>query len=96
MKTKDICPKCGSQVVGFQYAYDSKFHYDGVSEYRCVNTVSVLGEKKTCDYRIGRWCGRDLTGAEMEPKDCTVPYGHPMEMTIDQGNDELKYSPPVR
>lgn len=93
-KTNQTCPKCNKELVAMQYGYDSKFHYDGVSEYFCP--AGVTNDATKSHYRIGRWYGRDLTGAEMEPKDCSVPYGHPMEMTIEQGNDESRYSPEVR
>jgi hypothetical protein len=78
MTKKQTCPKCGKELVGLEYTHDSKFHYDGVSELMCP----------TGHYRIGRWCGRTLTDHEREPKDCMVPFAHPMEMIIEQGSGD--------
>jgi Zn ribbon nucleic-acid-binding protein len=51
------CPRCGERtIVGIEYAYGDREHYDGVSEWRCV----------TCGYRQGRWTGRELGEGDVE------------------------------
>lgn len=63
------CPDCKAGVMMVQYAPSDKYHYDGVSEYEC---------KKQCGWRIGRWCGARLIGAEVEPAFCEGrANGHP-------------------
>ncbi len=50
------CPKCGStNIIGVEYAYDSPYYYDGVSEWQCE-----------CGYREGRFSGRELKDGEYE------------------------------
>lgn len=51
------CPKCGShEVGGVEYSYDSPQHYDGVSEWHCME----------CHTRWGRWSGKILGEHEVE------------------------------
>lgn len=70
------CPKCdGDAIVAIEYAYPSKFRYDGISEFMCYD----------CKYRQGRFCGQELTGSEMEPAFCEGKKKHPHEVII---NDE--------
>jgi hypothetical protein len=47
-----------SRVIGCEYTYDNPNRYDGVSEWRCPD----------CDYREGRWSGKELKGAEFEKR----------------------------
>jgi hypothetical protein len=52
---KSTC--CDSpNIVMVQYHWESKNHYDGVSEYKCTN----------CGYRQGRWSGKELGEDEEE------------------------------
>lgn len=55
------CPKCSADICFVQYSYDSKCHYDGVSEEVCMDD---------CGYRIGRWCRQELKSDEIEPPYC--------------------------
>ena len=51
------CGKCGGgNLVAVEYGYDEPEHYDGVSEWVCMD----------CGYRVGRWSGRVLTGDDRE------------------------------
>lgn len=51
-------PKCcGELMTAVEYPWDDPNHYDGISEYRCMN----------CGYRKGRWSGRELKENESEP-----------------------------
>jgi len=53
------CPKCGSKdLMSQEYSWDSKEHYDGISEYHCT----------ICGARIGRWTGNILKDGELEPR----------------------------
>ena len=53
------CPKCGSHnVIGLEYSYDMKEHYDGISEWTCGD----------CKYREGRWTGKELKDNEVEKR----------------------------
>jgi hypothetical protein len=45
-------------IVMVQYHWESKNHYDGVSEYKCTN----------CGYRQGRWSGKELKDNEEETR----------------------------
>ena len=55
------CPECGGiEIYGIEYALDSYYYYDGISEWRCLN----------CGTRIGRWTERVLSEEEAEP-----PFG---------------------
>ena len=64
------CPKCGNDnIIGMEYAA-GPYRYDGVSEYRCLK----------CDYRQGRWTGKELKEGEWEP-----PFGKKKYIT-----EELK------
>lgn len=54
------CPVCKSAIEhGVEYHYNHPGHYDGVSEWRCVN-----------GHRWGRW-----TGNVLEKGDWEWPYG---------------------
>lgn len=72
MKEKNnVCPKCGGSVVLVEYSLIDPFHYDGTSEYACVKSMDHLAEAdRTCDYRLGRFCGKPLGKHEVEPPYC--------------------------
>ena len=53
-----ICPQCGRQLIGVEYAYNDPDHYDGVSEWACP----------LCGYHRGRWSGKLLGEGEKEPR----------------------------
>lgn len=59
------CPECGNKTWLVEYSHDSPEHYDGVSEYACEGNFT---EPKTCNWRIGRWCGKQLNENEIEPR----------------------------
>ncbi len=61
------CDDCGGEIVMIEYHGMDKYHYDGVSEYRCLKS---LAENPTCLFRVGRWCGQRLTEKEQEPPYC--------------------------
>lgn len=87
MKQPEKCPKCGQAIIAVEYANDDKYHYDGVSEYNCANTVTVHYEEgfiepPTCDWRIGRWCGQVLKEGEVEPRFC-AGNGHPRQFNLE-------------
>ena len=50
------------QTVMVEYALTDKYHYDGVSEIRCL--------AENCERRVGRWCGNKLEDDEVEPPYC--------------------------
>lgn len=54
-----ICPDCGTPMWGCEYRLTDPDHYDGVSEWKCLDG---------CQLRIGRWSGRRLKDAETEPR----------------------------
>ena len=60
------CPKCGGEIIGIEYGYGDPYRYDGISEWAC----------QKCDWRIGRWSGKALTGKEQE-----APYGEDKYIT---------------
>lgn len=78
MSPPATCPIDGTELIGLEYAYGEKWHYDGVSEYVCP--------KDGCHYRECRWCLKKLeegqsvipfcTG-EMHPgpEDSIIPVG---------------------
>jgi hypothetical protein len=71
MDEKKKCPKCGGNIIMVEYHGLEKYHYDGVSEYNCVNALRYEdGVEPTCDWRVGRWCGRKLEKGEVEPPFC--------------------------
>jgi hypothetical protein len=45
-------------IIMVQYHWESKNHYDGVSEYKC----------QSCGYRQGRWSGKELEDGEEEKR----------------------------
>jgi len=49
---------CSEMQTGLEYWYDHPFRYDGVSEWCCPHG------------RVGRWCGQELHGNEVEPRFC--------------------------
>lgn len=53
------CGSCEGKVeaIAVEYAYDDCNHYDGISEWECVQ----------CGRREGRWSGRILKDGESEP-----------------------------
>lgn len=70
-----ICPKCGSFLVGVEYAYDSPERYDGVSELVCI---------KICGYRVGRWSGKVLKDGEIEAR-----YGIGSPVKLEKIDEDL-------
>ena len=54
------CNKCGGDVVGVEYSFDSPERYDGVSEWECLNG--------SCAQREGRWSGKILKEGEVEKR----------------------------
>jgi hypothetical protein len=59
------CPACGGKMILVEYPLTDKYHYDGVSEYACENSLDALNPK--CDFRYGAFCGRTLSKGEVEP-----------------------------
>lgn len=66
----EVCPKCGGEIMMVEYAYDNPQHYDGISEYVCYNAFKMTRDIPTCDYRVGRWCGKELQSRELETRFC--------------------------
>jgi len=70
------CPKCGAGLLMVEYSLLDAHHYDGVSEIACGRAMRVVDldtdeiEEPTCDYRVGRWCGKELKKGEVEPRFC--------------------------
>lgn len=60
-------------MAQIEYSYDSKHHYDGISEFQCI-----------CGYRQGRWCGQELVGNEVEPSYCEGKKKHPQVVILDE------------
>jgi hypothetical protein len=56
----DLCPKCGSAIINVEYWYGHPQRYDGISEISC----------QKCDWRIGRFCGKELKTNEVENRFC--------------------------
>ena len=66
----DVCPHCNAELkyelgghiytrlMGIEYIWGSKEHYDGVSEWMCP----------FCNVRWGRWTGKILKDGEIEPR----------------------------
>ena len=54
------CIKCNSDTIMVEYGYQSKNHYDGISEYQCLN--------KKCEIRFGRWSNKILQDGEEEKR----------------------------
>lgn len=53
------CTKCGSKdIIAIEYGYSEPEHYDGISEYRCLD----------CFYREGRWTKTELKENEIESR----------------------------
>lgn len=51
------CPRCNfTNIIAMEYGYLHPFHYDGISEYKCLE----------CNYRQGRWTKKQLTKDEYE------------------------------
>ncbi len=59
-------------MIGIEYGHDSKYRYDGVSEWKCGS----------CSYREGRWCERELVDHEVERPFCTGEV-HPHVISLD-------------
>ena len=63
------CPKCGNdkdnKVIAVEYFGGSKYHYDGVSEYYCME----------CKTRWGRWSGQPLADDELSTMKGHVKVG---------------------
>lgn len=72
------CPKCGGKVWSVEYVLTDKNHYDGVSEWSCVNALQpALDGNISCNYRMGRFCGTVLSENEVEPRFCEGNQPHP-------------------
>lgn len=57
--TPIVCASClGSNVIAIEYGYSNPERYDGISEYKCLD----------CDYRQGRWTGKQLKMGYIEPR----------------------------
>lgn len=56
MSFKQGCSKCGGEIVGVEYHWSVKEHYDGVSEFMCLK----------CKRRVGRWSNIELKTGEFE------------------------------
>lgn len=55
----NTCPKCQStNLIYVEYTYNVPEYYDGASEINCLD----------CNYREGRWSGKELAEGELEPK----------------------------
>ena len=52
------CPKCNQVMIGIEYPMTHHNYYDGISEWHGVE----------CNYRVGRWSGRELSGYDTEDK----------------------------
>lgn len=79
----DKCPKCQGEIIGVEYLLTDKEHYDGVSEWACVNALQLdLESKVNCDYRIGRFCGRELKPNEVERRYCNDLIGIDAHPTV--------------
>ena len=50
------CPDCSKPMIGVEYAWGNRNHYDGVSEWDC----------ESCHLRIGRWSKKRLESGEQE------------------------------
>jgi len=55
----DVCPNCGGELIGVEYAYGHPERYDGISEWQCAGI---------CGSRFGRWTGNRLAEGEVEPR----------------------------
>ncbi len=66
----DKCPKCQGDIWSVEYVLTDKYHYDGVSEWACKNSLKIEDTKPTCDYHVGRFCGQPLAPKEIEPPFC--------------------------
>lgn len=60
MSWEKKCKKCGGDVVAVEYSWDSPEHYDGISEYECLDG--------NCGQREGRWSGKILQDGEIEKR----------------------------
>lgn len=77
------CPKCGSAVIGVEYWITDPNHYDGVSEYSCSQAFEkTLDGKVACDWRIGRFCGKELKEDEAERRYCDGSEHPKIQKTI--------------
>jgi hypothetical protein len=66
----EVCPKCGGKIWMVEYAYPHPQRYDGISEHACQNALRHGDEEPTCDYRVGRWCEKELKNGESENRYC--------------------------
>ena len=58
MSIKTQC-ECGDEkIMLVEYGYPSPNHYDGISEYKCLE----------CGNRVGRWSGKLLAKNEEEKR----------------------------
>lgn len=66
----DKCPKCNGEIWSVEYSLVDPNHYDGTSEWACKNALTDGVVVPTCDWRIGRFCGKRLEPKESEPRYC--------------------------
>lgn len=64
--------ECGGKMIMVEYGLMDKYHYDGISEERCLK----------CGNRYGRWCGQLLGPDEVEPQHHDGERPHPRVMTL--------------
>jgi hypothetical protein len=58
-ESKILCKGCNNpNIVMIEYDYTNPEHYDGISEYLCLN----------CKTRWGRWSGKILKKGESEKR----------------------------
>lgn len=67
--------------MGVEYPKDHKFHYDGVSEFYC----------KSCETRVGAFCGTKLDTNEVEKVYCEGNKTHPIY--VELWDEKPKKSP---
>lgn len=71
-----VCRRCGSKnAIMVEYSWESPEHYDGISEYKCLD----------CDTRIGRWTGQELKLGYIEPR--LGEGGRPVPIKDDMEDD---------
>jgi hypothetical protein len=61
-------------MIAVEYEGMHPFHYDGVSEFRCMD--------ESCGFRLARWCGKKLSDGESEPAKCNGKQSHNPSLLI--------------
>jgi hypothetical protein len=58
------CPKCSQMIIGME----DPMVYDGICEWQCAGAslINSTPLSKSCDYRVGRFCGKELRKGERE------------------------------